>query len=408
MEYYKSKEIYDKITKELNLIVSEKDNINKEIFELDKEINEIKIIKIYFNNISYDLYETLKNIDLYEKYKIWLDKYECINKELIIVKTNITNLEYYINYSTNIKPRISSLIILKQQYKEWEDYENKLKIINAYKMFELRDMLEMYDKINEYTYNNSLKPLIISKLKLNEEIKEIEVKIKAVENLIVKSSTINTYNKENRESYDKLFEISTDLDDILNTLELIITNFQAFKIDMYDTHILNKLCERANKIIKSLCHNDTKPFKLDYLITVLKDSIHINWLINNEKINEIENNNKQLISINQASGFQHFVISLALRMSLFVNKQETMCNQLFIDEGFINFDKENLSIVPSFIKSLLSYFNNIVIVSHIDLIQDNIDEIAEIKYNKINSVSSMEYGNYKKVIKKRNRSVKDT
>ena len=163
----------------------------------------------------------------------------------------------------------------------------------------------------------------------------------------------------------------------------------------------------TNKIIKSLCHNDTKPFKLDYLITILKDNIHINWLINNEKINDIEINNKQLISINQASGFQHFVISLALRMSLFVNKQETMCNQLFIDEGFINFDKENLSIVPSFIKSLLSYFNNIVIVSHIDLIQDNIDEIAEIKYNKINCISSMEYGNYKKVIKKRNRNIKD-
>ena len=94
-------------------------------------------------------------------------------------------------------------------------------------------------------------------------------------------------------------------------------------------------------------------------------------------------------------------------MSLFTNKQDVMCNQLFIDEGFINFDKENLSIVPSFIKSLLSYLNNIIIVSHIDLIQDNIDEIAEIKYNKINSISSMEYGNYKKVIKKRNRSAKD-
>ena len=404
LEYYKSKELFDKITKELNIIFSDKENINKEIIDLDKEINEIKLIKIYFNNISYDLYETLNNIDLYEKYKIWLDKYECINKELIIVKTNITNLEYYINYSTNIKPRINSLKLLKQQYKDWEDYENKLKIINAFKMFELRDMLEMYEKYNEYTYNNSLKPLIKSKLKLYEEIKEIEVKIKAVENLIVKSSTINSYNKENRLSYDKLFEILTDLDDLINTLDTIITNFQAYKIDMYDNHILNKLCERANKIIKSLCHNDTKPFKLDYLITILKDNIHINWLINNEKINDIEINNKQLISINQASGFQHFVISLALRMSLFVNKQETMCNQLFIDEGFINFDKENLSIVPSFIKSLLSYFNNIVIVSHIDLIQDNIDEIAEIKYNKINSVSSMEYGNYKKVIKKRNKN----
>jgi len=402
-EYYKSKEIYDKITKELNLIVLEKENINKEINNLEIELNEIKEIKTNFNNISYDLYETLKNIDLYDKYKKWLERYESINNEFINVKTNISKIEYYINYLTNIKPRINSLKILKEQYKEWEEYELKSKIINTFKLFELRDIIDVYEKCKEYTYNNNLKPLIISKLKLNEEIKEIEVKIKTVEKLIVKSSTINSYNKENRESYDKLFEILTNLDNILNTLETIITNFQAFRIDMYDTYILNKLTERANKIIKSLCHTDTKPFKLDYLITVLKDNIHINWLINNEKINEIENNCKQLISINQASGFQHFVISLALRMSLFVNKQETMCNQLFIDEGFINFDKENLSIVPSFIKSLLSYFNNVIIVSHIDLIQDNIDEIAEIKYNKINSVSSMEYGNYKKVIKKRNK-----
>jgi DNA repair protein SbcC/Rad50 len=403
LEYYKSKEVYDKITKEINVMISDKETINNEIINNDKEINEIKIIKKYFNNISYDLYDTLENIDLYEKYKIWLDSYEFINKKFITVKTDITNLEYYINYSTNIKPRIIKLKLLKEQYKEWEDYEKTLKIINAFKLLELRDMLEIYDKYQEYTYNNSLKPLIISKLKLYDDIKDIEVKIKSIENLIIKSSTINAYNKENKESYDKLFEILTDLNDIINTLEIIITNFQAFRIDMYDKHILNKLTERANKIIKSLCHNDTKPFKLDYFLTVLKDNIHINWLINNEKLNEIEKDSKQLISINQASGFQHFVISLALRMSLFVNKQETMCNQLFIDEGFINFDKENLSIVPSFIKSLLSYFNNIVIVSHIDLIQDNIDEIAEIKYNKINSVSSMEYGNYKKVIKKRNK-----
>jgi exonuclease SbcC len=398
-EYYKSKEIYDKITKELNLIVLEKEKINTEINKLEIEINKIKEIKTNFNNISYDLYETLKNIDLYDKYKKWLERYESINNEFINVKTNIRNLEYYINYSTNIKPRINSLKILKEQYKEWEEYELKSKIINAFKLIELRDMIDVYDKCNEYTYNNNLKPLIISKLKLYEEIKEIEIKIKILENAIIKSSTINAYNKENRESYDKLFEISVNLDNILNTLETIIINFQAFRIDMYENHILNKLTERTNKIIKSLCHINTKPFKLDYLITVLKDNIHINWLINND----IENNSKQLISINQASGFQHFVISLALRMSLFINKQETLCNQLFIDEGFINFDKENLSIVPLFIKSLLSYFNNVIIVSHIDLIQDNIDEIAEIKYNKHNSISTMEYGNYKKVVKKRNK-----
>jgi DNA repair exonuclease SbcCD ATPase subunit len=90
-----------------------------------------------------------------------------------------------------------------------------------------------------------------------------------------------------------------------------------------------------------------------------------------------------------------------------MNKYEIRCNQLFIDEGFINFDKYNLSIVPSFIKSLLSYFNNIIIVSHIDLIQDNIDEKVEIKYNKLSSISSIEYNENKKTIIKRNRNKKD-
>ena len=407
LEYYKSKELYDKITKELNLIVSEKDNTNKIIDDLDKELNEIRINKIYFNNISYDLYETFERIELYDKYKKWLEIYESINKEFINVKTNITKIEYNINYLTNIKPRIDSLHLLNKEYKEWEDYENKSKIINAYKLFELKEMLDDYEKYKEYTNNNNIKPLIRNKLKLYDEIKDIEKEIKSIENLIVKSSTINSYNKENRDSYEKLLDILTDLDETINTLEIIITNFQVFRMDMYEKYILNKLMDRVNKIIKSLCHKDTKPFKLDYLLTVAKENINLNWLINNEKINDIETNSKQLISITQASGFQHFVISLALRMSLFMNKQESLCNQLFIDEGFINFDKDNLSIVPSFIKGLLSYYNNIIIVSHIDLIQDNIDEIAEIKYNKMNSVSTMEYGNYKKVIKKRNKHQKD-
>ena len=247
-----------------------------------------------------------------------------------------------------------------------------------------------------------MKPSILTKIKLNDDIKDIDIKIKEVDNKIITSSCINGYNKENVDSYNELFIILTNIDNVLTILEIIISNFQTFRIDLYDKHVLNKLSIRANTIIKSLCHNKTKPFKLDYLTTVVKDTIHINWLINNEKINKLDENEKQVISVSQASGFQHFVISIALRMSLFANKQEVVCNQLFIDEGFVNFDKDNLSIVPKFIKSLLSYFNNIIVVSHIDMIQDNIDDIVEIKYNKITSVSSIEYNDYKKVIKLQN------
>lgn len=88
-------------------------------------------------------------------------------------------------------------------------------------------------------------------------------------------------------------------------------------------------------------------------------------------------------------------------MSLFNNNNEILCNQIFIDEGFVNFDKYNLSMVPQFLKNLLSYFNNVIIVSHIDMIQDNIDDNIEIIYNKINNISSMTFNDYKKTIIKK-------
>jgi DNA repair exonuclease SbcCD ATPase subunit len=78
---------------------------------------------------------------------------------------------------------------------------------------------------------------------------------------------------------------------------------------------------------------------------------------------------------------------------LFGNNK-AICKQLYIDEGFVSFDKYNLSIVPNFLKSLLAYFDTIVIVSHIDLIQDSIDDsecIVEINYNNKTSVSTLTY-----------------
>jgi DNA repair exonuclease SbcCD ATPase subunit len=122
--------------------------------------------------------------------------------------------------------------------------------------------------------------------------------------------------------------------------------------------------------------------------------VHIYWLIHNDNIVHIgggSDSDKQYISVSQASGFQRFAISLALRMSLYFNNYDVLCRQLFIDEGFINFDKNNLSVVPVFLKSLLHYFNTIVILSHIDIIQDSVDETAEICFDKANGVSMIIY-----------------
>jgi len=389
-DYYKNKELKDKTTKELNKIIESKDKLIKSITNFEDKLKDLKYTNHIFNIISFELYENLINNEKYNNWNKWNIQYNNITD-------NINKLEIDINYNTNIKPRIIKYNKLKELYNEWE-HMNKIQSIVRYHHFdEYKKLIDTYNKFKEYNDLEASKSLIKDKLKLNDEIKNIEKQLKSLNDTYIKKSTMAGYNNDNKQAYIKLCDMYDNVDVMCDTLEDVLTHFQAFKIELYDKHILNNLTNRANRIIKSLCHKDTKPFKLDYYINVVKDKIHINWLINDD----INNDEKKIISINQASGFQHFTISLALRMSLFNNKNEILCNQIFIDEGFVNFDKHNLSMVPAFLKSLLLYFNNVIVVSHIDLIQDNIDEITEIKYNKSSGVSEMTYNSQKKTITKK-------
>ena len=396
-EYYKNKELKEKTIKELNEIMIAKDNLTKSITKFEDKLRNLKDTNNIFNIISFELYEILINNKKFNNWNKWNIQYNQINDNINDLSTIINQIEKDINYNKNIKPRIINYQKLKNLYNEWEQITNIKLIVNSYHYYEYKKLIETYDKFKEYNKLENSKSLIKEKIILNDDIKDIEKQLKQLNDTYIKKSTMAGYNNDNKQNYIKLCEMYENIDNMCETLEDILTNFQAFKIELYDKHILNNLTKRANRIIKSLCHKDTKPFKLDYYINIVKDKIHINWLINND----INNDEKKIISITQASGFQHFTISLALRMSLFNNKNEILCNQIFIDEGFVNFDKYNLSMVPQFLKSLLLYFNNVIIVSHIDMIQDNIDEIAEIKYNKLTGVSEMTYNSQKKTIIKK-------
>lgn len=402
-EYYENKELKDKTTKELKEIIVSKDKLSKSITIFQDKLRDLKDTNHIFNIISFELYEILINNQKFNNWNIWNIQYNEINDKISNLSRIINQIEKDINYNKNIKPRIIKYHKLKKLYDKWEQMYNIQLIVNSYHFNEYKKLIDTYDKFKEYNKLDASKSLIKEKLILNDQIKDIDKQLKQLNDIYIKKSTISNYNNENKHTYNKLCDIYDNIDDIIDTLDDIITNFQTFKIDLYDKHILNNLKDRANRIIKSLCHKDTKPFKLDYYINVVKDKIHINWLINDD----INNEEKKIISITQASGFQHFTISLALRMSLFNNKNEILCNQIFIDEGFVNFDKYNLSMVPNFLKSLLLYFNNVIIVSHIDMIQDNIDEKCEIKYNKSTGVSSIEYNDYKKVIKRQNKKINE-
>jgi DNA repair exonuclease SbcCD ATPase subunit/DNA repair exonuclease SbcCD nuclease subunit len=385
-DYFRFKENYDKITNEMNIIITSKNNLKDELENKEVELKKSIEYTDYFIIYTFQLFDELNNIKLYDTYHEWEKSY---NDTKIVIE----ELEKSIHYNDIIKPRITKYKELKKSYDDWLIYDSNKQIIDAYHYYKFKEIIEINDLYNEYMCNEKMKPLIKQKLVLKELISNINDDIKSLNDKIVRYTTINTYNNENKNNYIILSTIATELDAIIDVIDTILVNFQSFRKELYENLILNKLVDKTNKTIKSLCHTNTKPFKLNYNVDISNDTVHINWLIHNDNISNKED--KQFISVSQASGFQHFVISLALRMSLYFNNYDVLCNQLFIDEGFINFDKNNLSIVPLFLKNLLHYFNTIVILSHIDIIQDSVDEIALINYIEGNSESNIKYNDCK-------------
>jgi DNA repair exonuclease SbcCD nuclease subunit/DNA repair exonuclease SbcCD ATPase subunit len=380
--YFKFKETNDKLGVEINNVISSKNNLYQELTSKELELKNITNYTEYFIIYTFMLFEEFNNIQIYDIYKVWENKY---NDTMLLIE----ELEKTIYYNEIIKPRIAKYIELKKSYDDWELYDSNKKIIDAYHYYKSNKIIEINDLYNEYQNNEMLKPLIKQKIALNILIENKTNNIKTLNDKIVKYSTINSYNNDNKNNYSLLLKIDGELEIIIDILDTILVNFQSFRKELYEKLILNKLADKTNKIIKTLCHSNTKPFKLNYNVDISNDTVHINWLIHNDNIST--ECDKQYISVSQASGFQRFVISLALRMSLYFNNYDVLCNQLYIDEGFINFDKNNLSMVPSFLKSLLQYFNTIIILSHIDIIQDSVDEKAEILFNNINGISSIIY-----------------
>jgi DNA repair exonuclease SbcCD ATPase subunit/DNA repair exonuclease SbcCD nuclease subunit len=368
---------YEKnISRETEVNIQNKNEMMIKITENNKKITDNTCLINSFNKHSHILYTEYDNTLQYDKYIVWKDKYTGMNILKNKIETDIKITKDYQEYITYIKPRIKNLNILIYNYNEWEKYDNIINIKLSHEYILINDKINKQEEYYKYIKYKDINVSINKKKAVLEEIDICSLDIKTKSDNITKILTLKEYNKKNNDNYEYYLKENIKITETIDILDIIIDNFKTYKIDLYENHILKKLMIKTNSYIKLLCHENTKNFELDFMINEHKDIIHINWLIHNTCS---DNTIKQVISINQASGFQKFVISLALRMSLYSN---TQTEQLFIDEGFTACDNQNLSLVPSFLKKLLNTFSCIVIVSHIDIIKDSADIIVNIEYDK--------------------------
>ena len=80
---------------------------------------------------------------------------------------------------------------------------------------------------------------------------------------------------------------------------------------------------------------------------------------------------------------------MALRVALGNVSNLNKSDMFIVDEGFGALDPQNLEAVTSLLKKLKSYYRLILVISHVDVIKDSVDDIIEIR--KSNNESKVAY-----------------
>ena len=94
--------------------------------------------------------------------------------------------------------------------------------------------------------------------------------------------------------------------------------------------------------------------------------------------------------LEMCSGMERFISSIAMRVALINVSSLPRSNFLVIDEGWGSLDGDNISSVFNLFTYLKGQFEFIMVISHLDVMRDMVDEIIEIQ--KEGSFSKIKYG----------------
>jgi len=86
--------------------------------------------------------------------------------------------------------------------------------------------------------------------------------------------------------------------------------------------------------------------------------------------------------IESCSGMEKMISSIAIRAALSRVSRLPKPSIFIIDEGFGALDENNLDMCAKLLSSLKMHFRNILIISHIDEIKDNVDHMIEITHER--------------------------
>lgn len=378
-----------------------------------------------------------KLIGIEEQYVDVLKIRESINvvdKDLAVLRTSVNakldKLKHYDSHEYDPKCKhcvnnSKSLIESASQTKEELDKDKAAadELVNQ-KNALLKKLDELNNVESDYALFGKLKT---ETTQLNYEINETDSKILALSSMIESLDKDIVLNEKNISEYYECKDIiifnkslQLEVDSIQETLLKInkIANTETEKLQTLfgEVKIAEKEHEDVLESIKEAKGYERKKRGYElYLDAVKRDGISYELIsktipsIESEVNNilsqivdfgmQLEMDGKHIYSkityedrhwpLEMCSGMERFISSIAMRVALINVSSLPRSNFLVIDEGWGSLDGDNISSVFNLFTYLKGQFEFVMVISHLDVMRDMVDEIIEIQ--KEGSFSKIKY-----------------
>jgi len=369
-------EVIEKKRDEYNFLLSKGMKLENDITNLQKEINtskrsvEILNMHDWFEKESVcskcsflqDAFSAKENlIQLEDQAKVIREPLsEITNKLEEYDGENLDDLlEKHQKVSFSIQ---SSEQYLQNVESQLSTYEDRLSLLEEKKTV-------IKDNINRYNINEH-------NIKINKDIQKdidsLRVEVTEIESYIKNNidNEINSKNIEYGQTHQQLMELSETIEKVekienkYNTYNILKNALSNNGIPLL---IMSKVIPIINEEIRKIL---SKMSNFDVMIEVdsIEQDLHI----------FIEDNiSKRKVEL--GSGMEKTVAALAIRAALANISLLPICNLFIVDEGFGTLDAENLIEINELLQYLKTRFNNVMIISHIDVMKDVTDNIVSIE-----------------------------
>jgi len=234
-----------------------------------------------------------------------------------------------------------------------------------------KNKLATYDKEeNDYKDNENS---IIHNNNINEQLDDVNNKIFAYEQKIRKNNEEILKNKTILgQQTQKIIDLGGNIE-VLKEIEkkynLHVALMDAFSNDGIPLMIMNKTIPILNSEIRKILSN----------VANFEVSLEIDPEAHDLSIFIDDGTSKRRVEL--GSGMEKTITALTIRSALSNISLLPTCNLFVIDEGFGTLDSENINHMNMLLSYLKGRFENVLIISHIESMQDITDNVLSVSKN---------------------------